>query len=172
METRARRSACGYPAARLLKYGSRDLDAANLMMPIKELLPPDDPRIRNTIDRTIQRLTDNDLVYRYRTDDGLRGEEGAFALMSFWLADALAFSGRLEEAHHYFEAVLNKANHLGLFSEQIDPRSGELLGNFPQVLSHTGLLDTALHLAYVEQPEKLIKPPTGSQEHRREVGRA
>lgn len=91
--------------------------------------------------------------------------------MSFWLADALAFSGRLDEAHHYFEAIVRQANHVGLFSEQIDPRSGELLGNMPQAISHTGLLDTALYFAYLENDEKLIKPPLGSMEHRRAAGR-
>lgn len=165
---------CGYSSehnAFTMVYGGDELDAANLIMPVREFLPPDDPRMQATIDRTIQRLTTDSLVYRYRTDDGLEGEEGTFGLMSFWLVDALAYSGRLQEARAYLKAMIGKANHLGLFAEQVDPRSGQLLGNFPQMFTHTGLLESALHLAYFERRDKRIPPPIGSPEHRRKVRR-
>jgi GH15 family glucan-1,4-alpha-glucosidase len=153
-------------------FGSQDVDAANLMLPMMEFLPFDDPRIQNTIDRTIERLTENELVYRYRVDDGLEGEEGAFGLMSFWLVDALAFSGRLDGAHRYFDAIVRRANHVGLLSEQIDPSTGELLGNFPQALTHIGLIDSAIHLAHLEGTDAPIEAPIGSHEHREELGRS
>jgi GH15 family glucan-1,4-alpha-glucosidase len=166
---------CGYSAeagAFVQSYHSRALDAANLLLPMMELLPFEDPRIRGTVDRSIERLTKNRLVYRYRSDDGLSGEEGAFGLMSFWLADALAFSGRLDEAHAYLEAIVGCVNHVGLFSEQVDPRTGELLGNFPQVFTHIGLIDSAIHLAHAEGRKTPIEAPIGSKEHRAQLGRS
>jgi GH15 family glucan-1,4-alpha-glucosidase len=152
-------------------FGSRDLDAANLVLPMMEFLPFEDRRIQNTINRTIDRLTKHDLVFRYRADDGLAGDEGAFGLVSFWLADALAFSGRPDEAHRYFDAIVGCVNHVGLFSEQVHPRTRELLGNLPQAFSHIGLLDTAMHLAWIEEGEAPIQAPIGSPEHRAEVRR-
>lgn len=161
----------GEVGAFVLAYGSQELDAANLMLATMELLPPDDPRMQGTIDRTIEQLTHNGLVYRYCADDGLPGEEGAFGLTTFWLVDALAFSGRLDEAHQYYENMTRRANHLGLFSEQIDPRTRELLGNFPQAFTHIGLIDSAIHLAYAQGGDSPVAPPLGSAEHRAEAGR-
>jgi GH15 family glucan-1,4-alpha-glucosidase len=152
-------------------YGSQELDAANLLIPKMELLPFDDPRCQGTIERTLEQLTEERLVYRYHADDGLEGDEGAFGLVSFWMVDALAFSGRLDEAHDHFEALLSHASPLGLFSEEFDPRSGEQLGNMPQAFSHVGLIDSALHLAWVRDGGGPIPPPMGSDQHRREVGR-
>jgi pentatricopeptide repeat protein len=130
-------------------FDTQTLDASCLLIPMYGLLPFDDPRVRGTIDRIYDELTENGLVYRYRASDGLPGKEGAFVLCTFWLIDALAFSGRLDEAHDLFERMLARTNHLGLLSEQLDPRSGAFLGNFPQAFSHLGMIDTALHLSYL-----------------------
>lgn len=128
------------------RVGSSDLDASSLLIPVMRLLPFEDPRVQSTMDRTLEQLTTNGLVYRYRTDDGLPGEEGAFLLCTFWLVDTLALSGRLDEAERIFEDVVSRTNHLGLMSEQIDPQSGLFLGNFPQAFSHIGLITTSAYL--------------------------
>jgi GH15 family glucan-1,4-alpha-glucosidase len=151
-------------------FGSQDLDAALLLLPLHEMLPFEDPRVQSTIDRILEELTEHDLVYRYRADDGLPGEEGAFVLCSFWMVDALALSGRLDEAHRIFDSLVRRVNHLGLYSEQIDPRTGLFLGNFPQAFSHLGLLNSALYLAYADGRETPVPAPVGSKEHRELVG--
>jgi GH15 family glucan-1,4-alpha-glucosidase len=149
-------------------YDSKHLDASNLLLPMHEFIEFEDPRMQETIDRTIAELTENNLVFRYRADDGLPGEEGAFGICGFWLADALAFSGRLEEAHQYFDAMVAQANHLGLFSEQADPRQGLALGNLPQALTHIGFLDSAYHLAHAAGTSMPGSPPVGSKKHRQQ----
>lgn len=131
-------------------YGSKALDASNLLIPIMEFLPPDDPRVQGTIDRTIERLTRDGLVYRYFADDGLPGEEGAWPVCTFWLVDALALSGRVQEARRFFSELVARTNHVGLFAEEIDPGTGEHLGNFPQGFSHIGLINSVLYLARAE----------------------
>jgi GH15 family glucan-1,4-alpha-glucosidase len=146
-----------------------ELDAAMLLLPIHELLPMEDPRVVNTIERIREELTDHNLVYRYHADDGLPGEEGAFVLCSFWLVDSLALSGRLDEAHEVFDSLVRRANHVGLYSEQIDPATGQFLGNFPQAFSHLGLLNSALYLAHAQGRDSPAKAPLGSPEHRREA---
>jgi GH15 family glucan-1,4-alpha-glucosidase len=148
-------------------FDSEDLDASNLLIPLQELLPADDPRVQATIDRTLEALTENGLVYRYRMDDGLPGEEGAFVLTTFWLVDALALSGRRQEAWDLFEGVARRASHLGLFAEQMDPRTGAFLGNFPQAFSHLGLINSTLYLAYMEGRPLPVPPLLGTPEHRR-----
>ncbi|CAN5787209.1 glycoside hydrolase family 15 protein [soil metagenome] len=151
-------------------YGSTELDAANLLIPLHELLPFDDPRVQGTIDRTLEQLTENGMVYRYIADDKLPGKEGTFGLCTYWLVDALALSGRLDEAWEIFEGMTSRGNDLGLFSEQIDATSGEFLGNFPQAFTHVGLINSALYLGYAEGrpvPEPAL---IGTPEHRREVG--
>jgi GH15 family glucan-1,4-alpha-glucosidase len=148
-----------------------ELDAALLLLPIHELLPIDDPRVVSTIQRIRDELAEHSLVYRYRADDGLPGEEGAFVLCSFWLVDALSLSGRLDEAHEVFDSLVRRASHVGLYSEQIDPRSGEFRGNFPQAFSHLGLINSALYLAHAEGRESPVEALVGTMEHRREAGR-
>ncbi len=133
--------------------GTDHLDAANLLMPIYGYLSVDDPRMQNTIDRTLAELTQDDLVYRYHSPDGLPGQEGAFVLCTFWLVDALTLSGRLDEAYQIFDSLADRTNHVGLLSEQIDPSTGEFLGNFPQAYSHVGLVNSALYLADAEGRE-------------------
>jgi GH15 family glucan-1,4-alpha-glucosidase len=147
-------------------YGSQELDAANLRIPLMEFLPADDPRVQETIDRTLEELTENDLVYRYHADDGLAGEEGAFGLCTFWLVDALALSGRVEEAERIFSNLLAHANHVGLFAEQFDPSNGEFLGNFPQAFTHIGLINSALYLAWARGQRVSEWAPIGTPEHR------
>ncbi|HEX2356270.1 MAG TPA: glycoside hydrolase family 15 protein [Micromonosporaceae bacterium] len=136
-------------------YGSSELDASNLMMPIVGFLPADDPRMLATIDAIADRLTDDrGLVYRYRTEggiDGLAGEEGTFLMCTFWLAQALALAGRLDQAREVFERAAAHVNDVGLLAEQVDPDSGELLGNFPQAFSHIGLVNAAWAIAEAER---------------------
>lgn len=151
-------------------FGSTALDASNLLIPIMELLPFDDPRVQGTLDRTLEQLTENGLVYRYRADDGLPGGEGAFLLCTFWLVDALALSGRLEQAREVFAATAQRANHVRLFAEEIDPRTGAFLGNFPQAFSHIGLINAALYLDRAEGRLGAAPAPVGSREHREETG--
>jgi GH15 family glucan-1,4-alpha-glucosidase len=135
--------------------GSTALDASNLMMPIVGFLPADDPRMLATIDAIAERLTDErGLVYRYRTQegvDGLAGEEGTFLLCTFWLAQALAQSGQVERAKAVFENAVAFVNDVGLLAEEVDPDTGELLGNFPQAFSHIGLVNAAWAIAEAER---------------------
>ncbi len=123
------------------------LDAANLMLPIVGFIRGDDPRMLATIDAVQARLVEQDLCYRYLdAPDGIDGGEGSFVLCSFWLIDALILAGRREEARAFFERMLARATSLGLFAEEIDPSTGEHLGNFPQAFSHIGLVNAAVSL--------------------------
>jgi alpha,alpha-trehalase len=130
-------------------FGSEDLDAANLMLAITGFLPADDPRMKATIDATATRLTDErGLVYRYLTRDGvaidgLTGGEGAFLLCTFWLAQAQALAGDVDAATATFERAVASINDVGLLAEEVDPASGEMIGNFPQAFSHIGLINAA-----------------------------
>jgi GH15 family glucan-1,4-alpha-glucosidase len=136
-------------------FGSADLDASSLMMPIVGFLPADDPRMLATIEAIADRLTDGrGLVYRYRAEggvDGLAGSEGTFLLCTFWLAQALALAGRPDRARSVFERAAGYANDVGLLAEEIDPDTGELLGNFPQAFSHIGLVNAAWAIAEAER---------------------
>jgi alpha,alpha-trehalase len=132
-------------------FGSDDLDASALMLPIVGFLPGNDPRVRATIDAVALRLTDQrGLVYRYRAHDGLEGDEGSFLLCTFWLAQAQALAGDIERARATFERATAYVNDVGLLAEEIDPASGELLGNFPQAFSHIGLVNAAWAIAEAE----------------------
>ena len=140
--------------------GSGALDASNLMMPIVGFLPADDPRMLATIDAVEERLTDHrGLVYRYRTEsgqnaDGLAGEEGTFLLCTFWLAQALAAAGRLARARAVFDRAARYVNDVGLLAEEVDPATGDLLGNFPQAFSHIGLINAAWAIAGAESDSR------------------
>jgi alpha,alpha-trehalase len=132
-------------------FGSDDLDASSLMMPIMGFLPATDPRMRSTIDAIAERLTDeHGLVYRYRATDGLAGEEGTFLLCTFWLAQAQALAGEVKQARKTFEQAIAYANDVGLLAEEVDPVSNELLGNFPQAFSHIGLVNAAWAISQAE----------------------
>jgi GH15 family glucan-1,4-alpha-glucosidase len=125
-------------------FGSDELDASNLMLPLVGFLPADDPRVLATIHATEERLTDQrGLVYRYRSHDGLEGDEGTFLLCTFWLAQALAAAGEPARARTVFERAVAFVNDVGLLAEEVDPVNGELLGNFPQAFSHIGLVNAA-----------------------------
>jgi GH15 family glucan-1,4-alpha-glucosidase len=126
--------------------GGDTLDASVLVLPLCGFIPADDPRMVATVQRIQADLTENGLVLRYREDDGLPGREGAFALCSFWLVENLALQGRLSEAHALYERLLGLANDVGLMSEEIDPASGELLGNHPQGYTHLAIICAALTL--------------------------
>lgn len=133
-------------------FGSDDLDAAVLMMPIVGFLAPDDPRMLSTLDVVARDLTDErGLVYRYRSPDGLEGEEGAFLVCTFWLAQAQAMAGRTDKARATFERAVAHVNDVGLLSEEVDRATGELLGNFPQAFSHVGLINAAWAIATAER---------------------
>ena len=125
-------------------FGSDDLDASTLQIPIVGFLPPRDPRVLSTIEAIEERLTDaHGLVYRYRAPDGVAGGEGTFLLCTFWLAQALALAGEGERARHTFSRAVAFVNDVGLRSEEVDPESRELLGNSPQAFSHIGLVNAA-----------------------------
>jgi GH15 family glucan-1,4-alpha-glucosidase len=122
------------------------IDASLLELPIVGFLPGDDERVLITIDRVQAELGRGDLVMRYRSDDGLSRGEGAFLACSFWLAHALAYAGRHDEAVDVFDRACGRANEVGLLPEEIDPETGSFLGNFPQGLSHLALLAAATAL--------------------------
>lgn len=128
-------------------FGSSTLDASTLLLPRTGFLPATDERMQSTIESIKSSITRDGLVYRYRSEDGLSGNEGTFTACTFWLVDALALSGRLNEAHDLFERVANCANDLGLFSEEIEPGNDKLLGNFPQGFTHMALINAAINLA-------------------------
>ncbi|MFE7960585.1 glycoside hydrolase family 15 protein [Streptomyces sp. NPDC057413] len=131
-------------------YGSRELDAALLLIPRVGFLPADDPRVLGTIEAIREDLGHHGFLRRYSTAeatvDGLPGDEGAFLACSFWLADALHASGRTKEARELFERLVGVANDVGLLAEEYDPVGARQLGNFPQAFSHIGLVNTALAL--------------------------
>lgn len=130
-------------------YGSEDLDASLLMIPLVGFLPPDDPRVRGTVAAIEQRLRSDGLVARYpprQHVDGLPPGEGAFLPCSFWLADNFVLQGRHDEAANLFQRLLSLRNDVGLLSEEYDPKAKRQLGNFPQAFSHIGLVNTARNL--------------------------
>lgn len=148
--------------------GTPALDASALVIPLVGFLPATDPRIRSTLERIRERLTAHGLAYRSLADDGLPGGEGTFALCSFWLVDNLALQGRIEEARELFERVAGYANDVGLLAEQIDPRTGDLLGNHPQGYSHLALIRSALAIARAQASES--SRPESRQRSEREIG--
>ena len=141
----------GFDAARgsfVQYYGSQALDASLLLIPLVGFLAPDDPRVLATIAAIERELLVGGLVLRYPVEaatavDGLPPGEGVFLPCSFWLADCLAVTGRRAEAEALFERLLALRNDVGLLSEEFDPRTGHMQGNFPQALSHMALVNTA-----------------------------
>jgi len=134
--------------------GGQELDASMLRVSQVRFLPDRDPRVRSTVNAIQNKLSSGVLVRRYDTaesEDGLTGNEGAFFMCSFWLVDALAHLGELEEAQRRFERLLSFGSPLGLFSEEVDPRSGALLGNFPQAFTHLALVGAAVNIERARQ---------------------
>lgn len=137
--------------ALLAQLGGGDLDAALLALPLRRVVPADHPRMIATVRAIRSGLgAGKGLLYRYdpeKSPDGLPGPEGAFLLCSFWLADNLVLQGELEDGAALFDSLCQRANECGLLPEQIDPSTGAFLGNFPQALSHVGVIATGVHLA-------------------------
>ncbi len=142
------------------EFDNDALDAAILRMSQVRFLADKDPRILSTVRAIAQHLGEGVLVKRYLMDeseDGLRGDEGAFFLTSFWLVDALAHCGDLEQAERRFERLLHFSSPLGLFSEEVDVRTGQLLGNFPQAFTHLALVGAAVNLERARRRELGVK---------------
>lgn len=129
-------------------YENSALDSANLMMPLVKFLSPTDPRMTSTINATLKTLTRDFLVYRYNPEvsqDGITGDEGTFAICTFWLSECLARAGRVDEAHLMLQRMLSAANHLGLYAEEMG-LNGEMLGNFPQAYTHLSLISAVVNV--------------------------
>jgi GH15 family glucan-1,4-alpha-glucosidase len=129
-------------------YGSTTVDASLLQIPLVGFLPPEDPRVRGTLEAIERELMHDGLVMRYRTEgsmDGLPAGEGIFLACSFWFVDNLVLQGRMQDANAMFEQLLALRNDVGLLAEEYDRRALRQLGNFPQGFSHLGLVNTALN---------------------------
>jgi GH15 family glucan-1,4-alpha-glucosidase len=145
-------------------YGSRELDAALLLIPQVRFLPWDDPRVAGTVDAVDRELRQDGLVLRYRpgagaSDDGLPGAEGAFLACSFWLADALHGIGRHDEATELFERLVALANDVGLLAEEYDATAKRQVGNTPQAFSHLALINAARHLSGARSAAPRLRQP-------------
>ena len=138
-------------------FGGEELDAANLLMPLVGFLRAKDPKMTSTIQRIREELSKDDLVYRYTVDDGQLGREGAFTVCSFWMVECLTRLGRLREAEGLLNQLFKRANHLGLYSEEIDPATGEALGNFPQAYTHMGLITASVRLEEARRRSGLMR---------------
>ncbi|CAN5247694.1 glycoside hydrolase family 15 protein [soil metagenome] len=135
-------------------YETEALDASVLLMPLVRFLPADDERLKKTVLAIANELTVDGLVLRYKvaeTDDGLPGDEGTFTICSFWLVSALVEIGELKKARSLCEKLLSYASPLGLYAEELDPRSGRHLGNFPQAFTHLALINAVMHVIGAEQ---------------------
>lgn len=158
---------CGWDGARgtfVQVYGEPQLDAALLIIPEIGFLPGTDPRVRGTLAAVRRELATSceDLLYRYRAADGLAGAEGAFVACSFWMVQNLALAGDWGEADRVFRLLLRRSNHVGLLAEEIDPATGEQLGNFPLALSHAALINTACLLETLRPAAPPVDvPPSG-----------
>jgi GH15 family glucan-1,4-alpha-glucosidase len=136
-------------------YGSRELDASLLMLPMVGFLPPDDPRVQGTIAAVERELLVDGFLLRYDTragTDGLAGREGAFLACTFWLVDAYVLMHRIDDAQRLYERLLKLRNDVGLLSEEYDPVAKRLVGNFPQAFSHIALVNSAHNLAGARKP--------------------
>jgi len=147
-------------------YDTDALDASCLLLPLVRFLPADDERIRATVLAIADELTEDGLVLRYRveeTDDGLSGEEGTFAICSFWLVSALTEIGEIRRGRDLCERLLGYASPLGLYAEEIEARTGRHLGNFPQAFTHLALINAVMHVisADMQGDAAIVAPPRG-----------
>jgi len=136
-------------------YGSKELDASLLLLPTVGFLPPEDPRVRGTVEAVERRLFVDGFLLRYDTqtsDDGLPAGEGAFLACSFWLADAYVLLKRVDDARRLFERLLGLRNDVGLLAEEYDTDAQRMVGNFPQAFSHVALVNTAHNLSRATKP--------------------
>ena len=141
-------------------YGGEELDASLLQIPLVGFLPATDPRVISTVEAIRRELSVGGLIHRYRTQDeidGLPPGEGVFLACSFWLVEVLALQGRQHEARELFERLLILQNDVGLYSEEFDPDSGRLLGNFPQAFTHLALVEAAFALSE-QRPLRSVEP--------------
>ena len=135
-------------------FGSKHIDAANLLMPLVKFIDGKDPRMISTVSQIKKELLVEDkFLYRYKAEDGLGGDEGAFLVCSFWLVSCLALAGETAEAEALLDSLLECSNHVGLFSEEIDPKSGAMLGNFPQAFTHMGLISAVMDIEEQKSPK-------------------
>jgi GH15 family glucan-1,4-alpha-glucosidase len=144
-------------------YDTTALDASVLLIPLTRFLPPSDDRVRATVIAIADELTEDGMVLRYRTeqtDDGLHGEEGTFTICSFWLVSALCEIGEVERARDLCERLLSYASLLGLYAEELDPRSGRHLGNFPQAFTHLALINAVMHVIHADEALEGAQPLT------------
>jgi GH15 family glucan-1,4-alpha-glucosidase len=135
-------------------YETDALDASTLLIPLVRFLPADDERVRATVLAIAEELTERGFVLRYKvdeTDDGLHGEEGTFLICSFWLVSALSEIGESQHAQTMCERLLSHGSPLGLYAEELDARTGRLLGNFPQAFTHLALLNAVMHVISHEE---------------------
>jgi GH15 family glucan-1,4-alpha-glucosidase len=129
------------------EFNGSTLDASLLILPLVNYCDASSPRMISTTQLICEQLSENNMIYRYRAiDDGLSGKEGSFGICNFWLAENLAKSGKQEEAIKIFETMLQHASPTGLLSEEVDPLSHDLLGNYPQGFTHIGLINAALSI--------------------------
>ena len=136
------------------RYGDDALDASLLLAVLTRFLPPDDPRLRATVLAIADELTDRRpgaALPHDETDDGLSGEEGTFTICSFWLVSALVEIGEFSRAKHLCERLLSFASPLHLYAEEIEPRTGRHLGNFPQAFTHLALINAVVHVIRAEE---------------------
>jgi alpha,alpha-trehalase len=145
-------------------YDTDALDASLLLTVLTRFLPPNDVRVIRTVLAIAEELTEEGMVLRYRTDetdDGLSGEEGSFAICSFWLVSALVEIGEVRHARDLCDKLLSYASPLGLYAEEIDPRSGRHLGNFPQAFTHLALINAVMHVIQADQGLEIGHLPLG-----------
>jgi GH15 family glucan-1,4-alpha-glucosidase len=140
-------------------YDTDALDASTLLAGQFSLLPPDDPRIRGTVDAVAEELTENGFVLRYRTDetdDGMSGKEGTFLICSFWLVSAFALVGEMDKARGLMDRLLRVASPLGLYAEEFDAGTGRHLGNYPQAFSHLAMIEAAGRIIAAERIQEML----------------
>jgi alpha,alpha-trehalase len=160
-------------------YGTKALDAAVLLIPLLGFLPGDDPRVRATVLAIANELTEDGFVLRYRvnhTEDGLAGQEGTFTICSFWLVSSLVLIGELNRGRELCEKLLSYASPLQLYAEEIDPKTGRHLGNFPQAFTHLALINAVMAVIKAERtaipvqsrPEPGFAPMARREDERRD----